>query len=62
MYYHQTVYYTNIFYIVVHIFTVMFYYFRHTFSAPVKVAMYDLAILIISVLILRSVYNNECAE
>ena len=42
----------------------MFYYFRHTFSAPPpKVAMYDLIILIIYLfLIVRSAYNNECAE
>ena len=44
----------------------MFYYFRHTFSAPspppLKVAMYDLTILIITVLIVRFAYNNECAE
>ena len=38
-----------LFHIVEHILTVMFYYFRHTFSAPLKVGMYDLAFLVISV-------------
>ena len=51
-----------LFYIVIHILTVMFHYFRHTFSAILKVVMHHLAILIISFLTVRSAYNNECAE
>ena len=62
MYYYQTFYYTTIVLYSCAYSYCNVYYFRHTFSAPpLKVAMYDLAILIMF-LIVRSAYNNECAE
>ena len=50
-YYYQTLYYSNIVLYCCTYFTVMLYYFKHCFSAPppLKMAIYDLAIQILSV-------------